>query len=169
MQNFNNNRLNIFDAVEQQQKQIDSLKADLERLRANPKATDRLIFFKEQQIKVFESVIETILEYSVINDEIFSDQQKQIAKLKDENFKLIGVCMYHGISDLNYYLRMKTNALIQTVKRAFTEGWRQTPFELKTEPIRTDIKELRGAVSKAQQIQTTVTKQIHGKENNQRN
>lgn len=128
--NFNHERLKLVDAIAQLQNEINNLKEDLLRYSHKTNASEKYIFFKKQQIKVLESVLTAISDNIDINNQIFDSNQKEIANLKIEIFKLQGVCMYHGISNFNSYLRMKTNALISTVKRAYNEGFRQTPFEL---------------------------------------
>jgi hypothetical protein len=128
--NFNNERLKLVDAITQFENQIINLQEDLLHYSNRTDASEKYIFLKQQQIKVLSSVIETLTEYSENTNQIYSANQKEIAKLKNEVFKLQGVCIFHGISNFNYYLRMKTNALILTVKNAFNEGYRQTPFEL---------------------------------------
>ena len=130
MLNFNQERLKLADALKQLNDQITNLSEDLERYKATPKASEKFVFFKSQQIKILESILESFNEYSDNTNQLFTDNQKEIAKLKTENFKLFGICILHGISNINSYAQMKKNAVVDLVKRAFAEGWRQTPFEL---------------------------------------
>lgn len=137
MQNFNQERLKLKDATIQLENQINNLTEDLQRLKSNPKATKNLIFFKQQQIKQLIQVKETFIEYEQNTNEIFKSQEKEKRDLENENFKLLGICFYHGISNVAYYLSIQKNALIQIVKNAFNEGWRQTPLEILNPPALT--------------------------------
>lgn len=130
MLNFNQERLKLNDAVTQLQNQISGLKADFERYRQSPKYSEKFGFFKEQQIKILESVVESFNEYSDNTNLLFIENQKEVAKLKNRIFKLEGICLLHGISNMGYYLRMRTQVLVYIVKQAFNEKWRQTPFDL---------------------------------------
>ncbi|MDF2449425.1 MAG: hypothetical protein K0R26_1929 [Bacteroidota bacterium] len=131
MLNYSNESRKLNDSLSDMQKQIDSLKNDLDYYRQNPKANAKVAFFKEQQIKIFAHILESFYEFKDNTDILIQQQQKENAILADEKFKLEGVCLIHGISNLPYYMRMKTAALIKLVQQAFNENWRQTPFEIK--------------------------------------
>ena len=49
---------------------------------------------------------------------------------EDKIFKLEAICLLHGISDLNLWYNNRTIDVANQVKEAYTEGWRQTPFDL---------------------------------------
>lgn len=142
MLNFNQERLKLVDALTQMQHQINALKQDLEHYKQKPNASEKYIFFKQQQIKVFETVMDSFNEHSNNVNQIFAANQKKISKLETQNFKLIGVCILHGINNLNSYLRQETNSLILLVKDALKNNWRQTPFEIMhaEEPKQTNLK-----------------------------
>jgi hypothetical protein len=127
-QNFNQNRLKLVDAITQLQNQITNLKEDLQRYQDRPTASEKYVFFKQQQIKVLENVAETFTENMESNNQAFQDNQKEIAKLNTDVFKLQGICLYHGIIDINRYMRIEKNKLIAYVQTAFKEKWYQIPF-----------------------------------------
>lgn len=127
-QNFNQNRLKMVDAITQLQNQITNLKEDLQRYEVKPNASEKFVFFKQQQIKVLENVAEAFTENMESNNQIFQSNQKDIANLNTDVFKLQGICLYHGIIDINRYMRMKKNTLIEYVQTAFKEKWYQMPF-----------------------------------------
>jgi hypothetical protein len=168
VQNFNAERLKLFDAVEQQTKQIESLKEDLQRYKAKAGASDKYIFFKSQQIKVLESTLETVIQYSVVNDQIFSDQQKEIRTLQDQVFRLEGISILHGISNLFSYMQMKKEELIALVKTAYTENWRQTPIEiLNADTAKAELKRVERPVVPFTDLKNKALENLqHGKETN---
>ena len=127
-QNFNQNRLKLVDAITQLQNQITNLKEDLQRYQVKPNASEKFVFFKQQQIKVLENVAETFTESMESNNQTFQSNQKDIARLNTDVFKLQGICLYHGIIDINRYMRMEKNKLIAYVQNAFKEKWYQMPF-----------------------------------------
>lgn len=150
--NFNHERLKLVDAITQFQNQITNLKEDLLHYSNKPNASEKYIFFKQQQIKVFESILIAVNDNTESTNQIFDTNQKEIAKLKNENFKLTGICLLHGISDISFYLRSKTNQIIAQVKQAYMEGWRQTPTELKQQFTKHDIVEISNLFKQARQL-----------------
>lgn len=138
MRNFNTERLKLADAITQQQNQIDALKEDLERYKARTGASEKYIFFKEQQIKTLQAVAESFTEYADITAGIYAENRKEIAALKNKVFRLEGIILLHGIN-IYMYMRMSLKGLIYLVKKAYSEGWRQVPFELQEQqPIKHD-------------------------------
>ncbi len=128
--NYNTNRLRLRDALKEFEQQIQSLTEDLERYRQKENASEKYIFYKQQQIGSLKNTIEIFIEFQENSTMQLIENSKEISKLNTRIFKLEGVCLYHGISNLNYYLRMRTNALIFKIKQAFNEGFRQIPFEI---------------------------------------
>lgn len=171
MQNFNAERLKLFEALEQQQTQIDALKEDLQRYKLKPGASEKFIFFKSQQIKVLESTLETVIQYSVVNDQIFTDQQKKVSALQDQVFRMEGISILHGISNLFSYMQMKKEVLINLVKTAYTENWRQTPIDiLNADTAKTELKRVERPVVPFIDLKNKALENLqHGKETNPEN
>lgn len=127
---FNKERHKLNDAIKQFENQISNLSEDLERYKSKENASEKYIFFKKQQIEILKSTLESFNEYSDVTNEIILANQKQIAKIKSKNFRLEGICLLHGISDFISYLRMSEFQFIATIKDAYSNKWRNTPFEL---------------------------------------
>jgi len=127
---YNNETLKLSEAVKQLQEQINALKADLETYNQSPKFNKRFAFYKSQQIKVLENVAESINDFKTETDLIFTEAEKQAAIKEDKILKLEGICLIHGISDLTTYLNYPVKDIVETVKDAYANKWRQTPLQL---------------------------------------
>ena len=98
--------------------------------------------------------MEIIIEFQENSNMQIMNYTKEVSKLNTMILKLEGICLYHGICNIQYYLRMQTNVLILTIKEAFKNGFRQTPFELLQSPTIQEIKEsqISHLTTKAKQI-----------------
>lgn len=85
---------------------------------------NKYTYFKAQQIKILQSVFENI---SQITEQL---QNETAFKPNPKILKLEAIALLHGIADINYYLSQPTNNLINQVREAYAENWRQTPFDL---------------------------------------
>lgn len=110
--------------------QIRLLEADLSNYKQHPKATEKGIYFKQNQIKIFTSILNSLHTFKDTTNLIFSENEAHIKKLDELNFKLYGVCILHGISNIHIYTRMEAKNIIHLVKEAINDGWRQIPFEI---------------------------------------
>lgn len=127
---YSQETLKLTDALTQLEIEIKTLTADLERYKKTKNFSERLVFYKDQQIKVLLNVLESIRDFKELSDDIFFKEQKQIAKKEELIFKFEGICLLHGISDFTNYLDMSVTKLTNLVKEAYTEKWRQTPLQL---------------------------------------
>lgn len=85
---------------------------------------NKYTYFKQQQIKIMLNVygeLETMANL-MLKDKAFTAD--------DTIFKLEGICLLHGISDLNLWYNTRTIDIAKQVKKAYGENWRQTPFDL---------------------------------------
>ncbi|MDF2447510.1 MAG: hypothetical protein K0R26_14 [Bacteroidota bacterium] len=152
--NYNKSRLRITDALTDFETQIKNLTNDLEIYKQKENANERLVFHKQQQINSLKNTIDLFIEFQESSTFQMISYAKEISKLNTTIFKLEGICLLHGISNLGYYLRMKKDVLIFTVKEAFQNGFRQTPIELLPEIDNQTTKEnfISPLVNKAKQL-----------------
>lgn len=129
--NYHKKRLELSDALNEFKKQIEVLVKDLENYKLNPKANEKYIYFKNQQILSLKSILETFNDFQDTSNGQILSYEKEIGKLNNKVFKLEAVCLYHGITDLDYFMRMTNDVIISNVKRCYDENWRQTPFEIR--------------------------------------
>ena len=126
---------NINDALNQLQAEINSLTADLNSYSKRPKASEKYIMYKQIQIEVFKAIQITIVD---LFNELNAELKKQGKKLQDADEKITileGVCLLHGVHDINSYFSYSPHQITNMVLDAWKENWRQTPsaFFEKTE------------------------------------
>lgn len=127
---YNRNRLKLSDAIIEFEDQIKILIKDLDQYKQRDNASEKYIFYRQQQINSLKNTLEIFIEFQESSTAQMINYSKEISKLNTTIFKLEGICLYHGVSNFSTYLRMKKEALIYTIKEAFDNGFRQTPFEL---------------------------------------
>lgn len=128
--NYNKNRLKLTEAINEFENQIKGLVKDLDQYKKKENANDKYIFYKQQQIKSLKNTLDVFMEFHESSMAQMINYSREISKLNTTIFKLEGICLFHGICNFSAYLRMKKETLILTVKEAFNNGYRQTPFEL---------------------------------------
>jgi hypothetical protein len=152
--NYNKNRLKLSDTLREFENQIQSLVSDLDKYKQKENPSEKYIFYKQQQINSLKNTLEVFIEFQESSTAQMINYTKEISKLSTTVFKLEGICLYHGICNFSYYLRMRKDALIFTIKEAFNNGYRQTPFELLPEATLEDKKnsQISHLISKAKQL-----------------
>jgi chromosome segregation ATPase len=122
--------LNIADAITQLENQINALQEDLTRYKTRIDASEKFVFFKQQQIEILKTSKAGIIDFIETTNAQILQQQKEIGKLKNQKFKLEGICFLHGISNVLSYLNQPEKTLIKTVTDALKNNWRQTPADI---------------------------------------
>ncbi|MBA2610537.1 MAG: hypothetical protein H0U95_01105 [Bacteroidetes bacterium] len=127
---YSQQTLKLADALTQLKNEFTYLQTDLEKYKGSSRPIEKVIFYKEQQIKSLTSIFNCFTEFKEQSDKLFSETEKTIAIKEDKNFKFEGICLLHGIRDFSYYLRLPTKKLAELLKDAMQNQWRQTPLEL---------------------------------------
>lgn len=104
-------------------KLINQIQSDLEQ---SKNSTNKYSYFKQQQIKILTNVVN---ELGALMDTLQWDKNNK-EHADDKIFKLEGICLLHGISDIEYYYSFPTMYVANLVKEAYAENWRQTPVDL---------------------------------------
>lgn len=155
--------LNLSEALRQFNNEIEKLTDDLKTYNQSPKASARFAFYKSQQIKVLQNVVLTINEFNQNTNQIILNLEKQLNQKEDKILRLEGTCIIHGISDLRMYLNYTVKDMVNLVKEAYAENWRQTPLELL--PGYERIKEIKQAPAPIYDFNTLLNGAINNKNN----
>lgn len=152
--NYNKKRLNFSDTLKEFEQQIKNLVSDLDNYKQKENHNKKYVFYKQQQINSLKDTLFFFYEFKENTDLQMINYSKEKAQLNNKIFKLEGICLYHGIWNLNYYLRMEKDILIKNVQRAFKEGWIQTPVELlpETTPKERNESKISHLITKAKQL-----------------
>lgn len=88
--------------------------------------------YKQLDNKCIElsNIIDLVRESEEKNKELINKLKKSIELKNEEIEKLIGVCLFHGINDLDYYMKFKLSHIIDFVKESRQYNYRQTPFDI---------------------------------------
>lgn len=162
LKNKHNHRLKLIEALKEFQNQIENMVSDLNSYKLKPNCSAKYIYFKEQQIKTFQNILECFIEFQETANVQLLESEKRNAKLNKQTVKLEGICLIHGISNIDYFLRMNLNSIVEKVKHCYSENFRETPNEIRNlyDPGLEIIKTNAFSVQ-LQQLKETHTKQ-HG-------
>lgn len=125
----------ITDALQQMREEIKILKKDRDSYKARTGHSEKFLYYKNQQILVFESILLTFEDYA---DEVCTEtiQRNKEFALKDQDiWKLEGICLFHGIHDVAYYRSLSKYQITDMVLEAWQEGWRQKPSAFLDKPV----------------------------------
>jgi hypothetical protein len=122
--------IKLSDAIYSLQQEINLLIADKDKYSQKKEASEKFIYYKKQQIKSLQNVLLIFKDFQEQTNAEFLNQEKTLALANDKIIKLEGVCLLHGIHDINTYLNRTSNQITDMVLDAWKEGWRQTPIAI---------------------------------------
>lgn len=131
LKNKHNHRLKLIEALKEFQNQIENIASDLNSYKLKPNSSTRYIYFKEQQIKTFQNILECFIEFQENATAQLIESEKKNARLNKQTMKLEGICLIHGISNFDYFLRMNLDCIIKKVQQCYLENLRETPNEIR--------------------------------------
>lgn len=127
---FQKKKIELSDSLNDLDNIIDSMAKDLERYKQKENTSEKYIFYKEGQIMDLRRLRLTIEEFVEQFSSDYMNVSKMVGKAKNEIKKLEVVALIHGIIDLKHYTMLSYNELLNLLKEAYNEKWRQTPREI---------------------------------------
>jgi hypothetical protein len=112
MSKYKQSRSSVNDALQGLNKIIKNLNEDYEKYTAKPDHSAKAAFFMQSRIGELTSILLEIDEFiESSNAEVLQTAKK--AAEKDETInKLITICLFHGITNINYYMSLRINDII---------------------------------------------------------
>ncbi len=124
---------------------IHTMNSDLAKYKQKDNYSEKYVYYKNALIRDLHTIKNDFLAFSEeLNAELLN-AQKELAKTKKRAFKLEGIIILHGITNVESYLSMEEQQIIELVIKSQKEGWKQLPLYFNTElgPKYSELKRLK--------------------------